>query len=348
MTEPESQHSEARDNAASSTPFHHTPKGFRNNHPSGWQRPSFWRWQQERWQQGVPKPPAGGWSFPQLHPDVIWLNANRTETSLTWIGHATFLLQIAGVNVLTDPHLSQRASPLSFLGPRRWMPPALDFQTLPHIDIVVVSHNHYDYLDTETVRRLNQQAGGPPKFFVPSGLKAWFAAKGIRQVLELDWWEVTEHLSLTMTFTPSQHWSARTAWDRNRSLWGGWRLDLHHAPRDFSFFFAGDTGYSKDFQEIRARLGAVQLAALPIGAYDPRWFMAASHVNPEEAVQIHLDLEAKQSVAMHWGTFVLTDEPLDEPPQRLRQALRARGIAEEEFVVMKHGETRREFDLPPR
>ncbi len=325
-------------------PSHHTAAGFRNNYASGWQRASFWRWQQERWQKGVPKAPAGGWRFPSVHPDVEWLAANRTASSLTWIGHATFLLQVGGLNVLTDPHLTQRASPLGFAGPRRWMPPALDFPSLPHIDLVVVSHNHYDHLDTETVRRLQQQPRGSPRFLVPLGLKAWFTAKGIHDVLELDWWEVTDHHALKVTFTPAQHWSARSAWDRNRSLWGGWRID--HA--DFSFFFAGDTGYSEDFADIRARLGPVQLAALPIGAYDPRWFMAASHVNPEEAVQIHLDLAATHSVAMHWGTFVLTDEPLDEPPHRLRLALHARGIAEDDFLVMKHGETRRGLGSQPR
>jgi len=318
-------------------PFHHVHDGFRNNYPSGWGRASFWRWQQERWRRGVPKTPREGWRFPSMQPDVDWLRANRTETSLTWIGHATFLYQHAGLNVLTDPHLTTRASPLGFTGPRRWMPPALGFHTLPRIDLVVLSHNHYDHLDTQTVQHLHRQAGGAPKFLVPLGLKAWFTGKGITDVLALDWWEVTDFHGLSVTFTPAQHWSARSLWDRNRSLWGGWRVD----HPDFSFFFAGDTGYSKDFVDIRTRLGPVDLAALPIGAYDPRWFMAASHVNPEEAVQIHLDLAARRSVAMHWGTFVLTDEPLDEPPHRLRRALHAQGLSEEDFVVFQHGETRR-------
>lgn len=318
-------------------PFHHVDGGFRNNYPSGWGRASFWRWQQERWRRGLPKIPPGGWRFPHRLPDVDWLRANRTESAVTWIGHATFLYQHAGVNVLTDPHLTARASPLGFAGPRRWMPPALDFPALPHIDLVVVSHNHYDHLDTATVQRLARQPLGAPKFLVPLGLKSWFAAKGIPDALELDWWEVTDFRGLTVTFTPAQHWSARSAWDRNRTLWGGWRLDHPTA----SFFFAGDTGYSQDFVDIRSRLGPVDLAALPIGAYDPRWFMATSHVNPEEAVQIHLDLEARRSIAMHWGTFVLTDEPLDEPPHRLRRALHARGLSDEDFAVLEHGETRR-------
>ena len=316
---------------------HHTAQGFRNNYPSGWHHGSFWQWQRERRRNGVPKPPPGGWRFPSVKPDHVWLGRNRTEATLTWLGHATILLQVGGLNIITDPHLTARASPLGFLGPKRWMPPSLTFQELPHIDLVVLSHNHYDHLDQTTVQRLNRQAGGPPKFFVPLGLKAWFKAHGIDHTLELDWWDIADFAALAVTFTPAQHWSARTLNDRNQTLWGGWRID-HPA---FKFFFAGDTGYSDDFRDIHSRLGPVDLAALPIGAYEPRWFMQASHVNPEEAVQIHRDLQATQSVAMHWGTFVLTDEPLDEPPRRLRQALHVQGLTEHDFWVLKHGETRR-------
>jgi N-acyl-phosphatidylethanolamine-hydrolysing phospholipase D len=321
----------------SERPTHHTPSGFRNNYPTGWHRGSFWRWQRERWAQGVPRPPPGGWRFPSLKPDLAWLSSNRETPCITWIGHATFLIQLGGLNILTDPHLTARASPLNFAGPQRWTPPALECHELPPIDLVVLSHNHYDHLDLGTVRHLSRQPGGAPKFLVPLGVKAWFAREGISDVLELDWWEVTDFGGLKITFTPAQHWSARTTWDRNRSLWGGWRLD--HS--NFSFFFAGDTGYSRDFHDIAARLGPVDLAALPIGAYEPRWFMRASHVNPEEAVQIHLDLKARRSVAMHWGTFVLTDEPLDQPPHHLRLALNAQGLTEEDFWILKHGEMRR-------
>ena len=289
------------------------------------------------WQQGVPKIPPGGWKFPSVRPDLGWLRQNRAESTLTWIGHATFLLQVGGVNILTDPHLTARASPSRLLGPKRWVPPALTLNQLPHIDLVVLSHNHYDHLDTETVRHLYRQPGGAPQFYVPLGLARWFASHGIPAVREHDWWQIGHHGELRLTFTPAQHWSARTVWDRNQTLWGGWRLDH---PR-LSFFFAGDTGYSQDFKDIRARLGPVDLAALPIGAYAPRWFMRASHVDPAEAVQIHLDLEARQSIAMHWGTFVLTDEPLDEPPHRLRAALRAQGLMDEVFRVMQHGEMQR-------
>jgi len=315
---------------------HHTATGFRNNYPSGWKRGSFWQWQRERWERGVPQPPPGGWRFPSEKPDVARLRDNRTATTLTWLGHATFLLQVGGLNVLTDPHLSARASPFQTIGPRRWMPPPLAMNELPHIDLVLLSHNHYDHLDAPTVARLARQPRGAPRFLVPLRLARWFTSRGIRTVDQLDWWETLTHGEARLTFTPVQHWSARTTWDRDRTLWGGWRLD-HPAS---SFFFAGDTGYSADFADIHARLGPVDLAALPIGAYEPRWFMQVMHVNPEEAVQIHLDLHARASVAMHWGTFVLTDEPLDEPPHRLRRALTAADLTERDFWIMRHGETR--------
>lgn len=314
---------------------HHTEHGFRNNYPGGWARSSFWKWQLERWRKGLPRIPASGWHFEARHPDVAWLRANRSVPALTWIGHATFLIQAGGLNVLTDPHLTERASPLKFAGPRRVMPPALGFGQLPHIDVVVVSHNHYDHLDEGTVKRLARQPGGSPRFFVPLGLKAWFAGRGVHDVVELDWWASAEFQGVRVTLAPVQHWSARSLWDRNETLWGGWRLDTDQG----SFFFAGDTGYSPDFKDIRARLGPVDIAMLPIGAYEPRWFMSVMHINPEEAVKIHRDLEAGHSVAMHWGTFVLTDEPLDEPPHRLAQALREAGIPHERFRVPKHGET---------
>jgi L-ascorbate metabolism protein UlaG (beta-lactamase superfamily) len=272
-----------------------------------------------------------------LKPDAGFLAANRSEPTLTWIGHATLLVQIGGVNLLTDPHFTERASPVGFAGPKRRVPPALSLAELPHIDAVVISHNHYDHLDAGTVRQLNRQAGGAPRFFVPLGLKAWFAQEGIDNVVELDWWEHIEHMGLDVHLVPVQHWSARTPWDRNRTLWGGWMVE-HPSLR---FFFAGDTGYSKDFADIRGRFGPIDLAAIPVGCYEPRWFMKANHVNPEESLQIHRDLGARRSVGIHWGTFRLTDERLDEPPQKLAQALAAAGVAQEEFFLMKHGELRR-------
>ncbi len=319
------------------TKSHHTPDGFRNNYIErlGNDSGSFWKWQWERWRDGLPKPPENGYGFQQVKPDVAWLKANRTATAATWIGHATVLLQVAGVNILTDPHLTERASPVSFAGPKRRVPPALDFETMPHIDMVVISHNHYDHLDEETVLRLSRQPGGSPRFFVPLGNKVWFADLGIRDVVEMDWWDRRDFKGLEVYFTPVQHWSARTPNDRFRTLWGGWYIK---AP-GWRAFFTGDTGYSRDFADIAARLGPVDFAMVPVGAYEPRRFMASQHVDPAEAIRIHRDLGARFTLGIHWGTFELTDEPLDEPPKRLARELAQAGLAPDVFAVVKHGQT---------
>jgi L-ascorbate metabolism protein UlaG (beta-lactamase superfamily) len=268
-------------------------------------------------------------------PEVAFLRANKSETTLTWIGHATVLLQIGGRNILTDPHLSERASPVSFAGPRRRVPPGLTLEQLPHVDAVVISHNHYDHLDADTITQLAAQAGGPPQFYVPLGLRRWFNELGIATVTELDWWESREMAGVKIHCVPVQHWSQRTLADRNQALWGGWVIE-HPALR---FFFTGDTGYSQDFKDIERRFGRFDVAAIPIGAYEPRWFMAPFHVNPAEAVQIHLDLKARYSLGIHWGTFEMTDEPLDEPPVVLERELSRLGIAPERFIVLRHGQT---------
>ncbi|HEY3304723.1 MAG TPA: MBL fold metallo-hydrolase [Candidatus Binatia bacterium] len=315
---------------------HHTPEGFRNLYPHA-EKGSFWKWKFEQWRDGVPSAPAGGWNFPLLKPDVAFLKSNRSADTLTWIGHESFLVQLGGLNILADPHLTERASPLSFAGPRRVVPPALDFADLPHIDIVVVSHNHYDHMDKETLARLAAQAGGPPRYFVGLGLKRWFEALDIQTADEFDWWDSRVVQGLTFHFVPVQHWSRRTPWDANKTLWGGWLIE---SP-NFRFFHAGDAGYSRDFADIRARFGPIDLAALPVGGYAPRWFMRIYHLDPDEAVTAHKDLGARFSVGMHWGTFTgLTDEPLDEPPKRLSEALKREGISSGNFFLMRHGETR--------
>lgn len=312
---------------------HHTPEGFRNNYPHEGHR-NFWKWKWEQLRDGLPKKPAGGYRFDVVrHANVAAL----ANPSVTWIGHATLLLRVGGLNILTDPHFSPRASPLAFAGPRRVVEPAFALDELPHIDAVLVSHSHYDHLDLASVQTLAGQRGGPPRFYVGLGLKPWFAGLGITNVEELDWWESHALESVRIHFVPAQHWSARTPWDRNRTLWGGYVVE----HPELRFFFAGDTGYSRDFLDIASRIGPVDLAAIPIGGYAPRWFMRVQHVDPAEAVQIHLDLGARQSVAIHWGTFDdLTDETLYEPPERLRAALAARGLPRESFWVLKHGETR--------
>lgn len=321
---------------------HRTAKGFRNNYLIGDIGGSFLKWQYERTRDGLPKPPANGYAFPVDTPDVAWIKANRSVPSATWIGHATMLVQMGGLNLLTDPVFSERASPLSFFGPQRKVRPGLDYAQLPHVDIVVISHNHYDHLDRASVLRLNAQAGGAPLFLVPLGIKPWMNDLGITNVRELDWWQSTQVQGMELTFVPVQHWSARGLTDRYQTLWGGWvARTTAAAARPFSLFFAGDTGYSKDFADIHARFDHFDLALLPIGAYEPRWFMARQHIDPAEAVQIHRDLHATQSLAIHWGTFELTDEPLDQPPRQLAQALRNAGVPAGEFAVLRHGELRR-------
>ncbi len=308
---------------------------FHNNYqdvvPGG-----FWRWQWERWRSGTPAVPEGGWRFPMRRPDLAYLATNRAQPTVTWIGHATVLLQLGGLNILTDPHFSERASPFSFIGPRRWVPPAIAIAELPHIDVVLVSHNHYDHLDDASVRALAKQAGGPPRFYVPLGLGEWCRRRGITAVTELAWWDARDDRALKIHLVPVQHWSARTPWDRNETLWGGFVLE----SGGMRVFFSGDTGYSRDFVEIGRRFAPFDLAILPIGAYEPRWFMGPQHIDPAEAVQIHKDLQARQSLGVHWGTFALSDEPLDEPPRALARALDAAHVNRTAFWVFEHGETR--------
>jgi N-acyl-phosphatidylethanolamine-hydrolysing phospholipase D len=315
---------------------HHTAEGFRNRYPHA-AKGSFWKWKFEQWRHGVPQMPAGGVAFPVRRPDVAFIRSNRSIDTLTWIGHASFLLQLDGLNILIDPHLTNRASPVSFAGPERITAPALNFADLPHIDVVVVSHNHYDHMDAETLMRLAAQAGGPPRYFVGLGLKRWFEARGIETAVELDWWDKRVVKGVTLHFVPTQHWSKRTLWDENQTLWGGWMIESAR----YRFFHAGDTGYSRDFADIHQRFGPIDLAALPVGGYAPRWFMEINHLDPEQAVAVHKDLRARFSVGMHWGTFAdLTDEPLDEPPKRLAQALDRDQISAQHFFLMQHGETR--------
>jgi L-ascorbate metabolism protein UlaG (beta-lactamase superfamily) len=271
-----------------------------------------------------------------LKPDLEPFRARGPEPRLAWFGHDTFLLSIGGVLVLTDPHLTGRASPVSFIGPHRYVPLPVRIEDLPRVDVVVISHNHYDHLDLGTVQRLNAQPGGAPQFLVPLGLKAWLAEAGIVRVIELDWWQHAAVGGLTLHLVPAQHFSARTPFDTDRTLWGGWIVD----HPSFRFYFAGDTGYGPLFKEIGRRFAPIDLAALPVGSYEPRWFMRSVHIDPEEAVQIHIDVGARRSVGMHWGTFQLTDEALDEPPRALAAALQQHGISAETFFVMQFGEVR--------
>jgi len=265
---------------------------------------------------------------PQRPPDP-----GPGEVVVTFIGHSTFLLQSEAANVLIDPVYSERASPVSFAGPRRARAPGVRFEDLPAITVVLVSHNHYDHCDLRTLKALEQRFS--PKLVTPLGNGGLLRRAGSTRVSELDWWQSVNLAGLTITLTPSQHFSARTPFDRNRALWGGFRIEAGRR----SILHAGDTGYGPHFREIAARLGPVDLALLPIGAYEPRWFMKDIHMNPAEAVQAHRELGAAESIAMHFGTFQLTPEAIDDPPRELARALQEQGIPGGRFRTLEVGES---------
>ena len=252
----------------------------------------------------------------ELSSDWQKLNLSEDDNYAIWIGHSTFLIKKNGVTILTDPIFSKRASPFKNIGPKRLIPPAIPLDAIPHIDIVTVSHNHYDHLDIYSLKKISKKH---PEaiFLVPAGDEKLLKRKKIKNVYNFDWWESIEHKGFVITFTPVQHWSKRSLFDRNKSLWGGWFFK----HKDYSLYHAGDTGYSKDFIDTKIKLGSPKYAFIPIGAYDPEWFMAESHVNPEDAVQIMLDLEAEKAFGMHWATFVLTDEDTIEPKIRLEKEI---------------------------
>ncbi len=250
---------------------------------------------------------------------------------VTFIGHATFLIQTAAGNILTDPMYSRRAGPLNLVGPRRVRPPAVLFDDLPPISLVLLSHNHYDHCDLATLRLLGERFD--PLVVTPLGNGALVRSSGVRRLEELDWWQDAKSSPLPITLTPAHHFSARSPLDRNRALWGGFML----VAGGTRILFAGDTAYAPFFHDIRCRFGPVNLALLPIGAYEPRWFMQSVHMNPAEAVQAHLDLEASESVGMHFGTFQMTTEGIDEPLRALEDARRAKNILPSQFRTLEFG-----------
>jgi N-acyl-phosphatidylethanolamine-hydrolysing phospholipase D len=327
--------------------LHRTADGFHNPDETPEEqgrrgRVALLRWQWERLWSDLPKKVPGGWRPPVTKPNLAPYRTPGPDPVFTWLGHDTFLLTIGGVVIATDPHLSERASPVTFAGPKRLVPPPVQVGELPHVDLVLVSHNHYDHMDRATLQGLQAQAGGPPLFIVPLGNLHWMTEQGIANVRELDWWEHVEFRGLTVHAVPAQHFSARTPFDTNRTLWSGFIVE--HPT--FRFYFAGDTGYGPLFKEIGRRFAPIDLAAIPIGAYEPRWFMQPVHADPAEAVKIHEDVGARRSVGMHWGTFQLTDEAMDEPPQALGAALTAAGIPRDAFFVMGFGETRHMAQRP--
>ena len=280
--------------------------------------------------------------FLRSTPSPAHPRADGDRMLATWIGHATFLLQIGGLNVLTDPMWGTRASPLSFVGPARWVPAAPSLGELPPIDIVVQSHNHYDHLDRSTVRTL-AELRPEATWFAPLGVAAILRRYGVPRVVELDWWESTTIGSAVLGCTPACHFSARGIRDRNATLWCGWSI----AAGGRRAYFAGDTGVHPEFGRIAERFGPFDLTMLPIGAYAPRWFMRPVHVSPVEAIAAYQTIRSAAPagrrsvmVAMHWGTFKLSDEPMDEPPRLAREEWERLGLPKDELWIPRHGETR--------
>ncbi len=301
------------------------------NPESAYRRTRLWhmlRWlatrRKQRWPRWVEDEP------PPAHPESV----APGELALTFVNHSTFLLQTDGLNVLTDPVWSERVSPVRWAGPRRVRAPGLAFERLPEVHLVMVSHSHYDHMDLATLRRLERHFR--PLFLTGLGNGRLLRSQGLRRVEELDWWQRFDTgAGVEVTMTPARHFSRRGLFDTNRSLWGGFLLQDGRR----TVYFAGDSAYGPHFAEIGRRTGGVDVSLLPIGAYEPRWFMRSNHVNPDEAVRVHLDVGSRQSVAMHFGTFQLTDEPIDEPVRALAEALARHGVPEQHFRVPRFGET---------
>ena len=315
-------------------PLHHVQGGFRNldpafSRPSGWAR---WTFIIRRGWQSITAPRH--FDAPRVANDGAALRAPSPPPSITWIGHATLLVQVDGLSVLTDPQWNDRAGPTSWLGAKRLSPPGLAFEALPRIDVVVISHDHYDHLDLPTVKRL--AAMHDPLFLVPLGLKAWFADNGMTHVEELDWWQEYRYRGVRFVCVPAQHFSQRSLWDASRRLWASWVI----AGSERRLYFGGDTGYFAGFKEAGRRLGPFDVAALAIGAYMPPAIMKWVHTTPEEAVAAFVDLDARVMLGVHWGTFDLAEEPLDEPPVRMLAEIRRRDIDPGRAWVPKIGETR--------
>lgn len=310
---------------------HHTAGGFRNPEARLRQQGEVRRWRKERKARRLPLPPEGGYD---AFISQWWQSADLSghQDALWWLGHACMMLRIRQRYTLIDPALSQRASPLQFYGPSRKTPVPLTIDRLPALDNLLITHNHYDHLDRQTVKEILQRFP-EVNIVVPLGLKAWFKQLGARHVSELDWWDDLSLTEMTIYGVPARHWSMRSLNNRNRSLWCGWVIQAGK----LNFWFTGDTGYSANLMEIPHRLGPFNLAALPIGAYAPRWFMQEQHMDPQQAVLLHQQLGCPLSVPIHWGVFELGDESLDSPPVELVQSVQESGLQPGKFSAWKIG-----------
>lgn len=329
----------------SQKPAHHTETGFRNPYLPVQKKSAFKflymrAFGDEKWADYQ----KDAHLVPIVQPEKNKIAHPAFDSlTVTWIGHSTVLLQIAEQNILTDPIFSERASPVSWAGPKRVTKTALSLGELPPIHHVIISHNHYDHLDAYTVKKLGNQ----PLWHVPLKLKEFFLEQGIdpSRIIEYDWYDTKKwdypssrgQQNFRVTATPSQHWSKRSLFDTMKTLWASWVIEINGKK----IWFGGDTGYnSVQFKEIGEKFGSIDFAMIPIGAYEPRWFMKGSHVNPEEAVMIHNDIHSLESMGIHWGCFPLTAEPIMDPTQKLKEAKSKVGLKQGKFEYWKIGQVR--------
>lgn len=257
--------------------------------------------------------------------------AGMGELRVTFINHSTVLLQFDSINILTDPVWSNRVSPVSFAGPIRYMPPGLILEQLPHIDMILLSHNHYDHMDIATLQLL--EAKYNPLILVPLGNKDFLNEQGMKNVIEMDWWNIHNVFDTEFHLVPASHFSGRGLSDRNKSLWGGFVFK----SKGGYIYFAGDSGMGSHFEEIGKKFGQMRFSMIPIGAYKPEWFMADVHISPKEAVEVHQLVNSKLSMAIHFGTFALADDGQNEPQIELKKELKVKGIESKVFLVPMHG-----------
>jgi L-ascorbate metabolism protein UlaG (beta-lactamase superfamily) len=282
----------------------------------------FRRWQRER----KAKQKNSSYQVPHVDkPEHTLLHMNRSHTLLSWIGHSTFVIQVNGTTIVTDPVWANRLGTV-----KRLSRPGIPLNDMPDVDIVLISHSHYDHLNFASIRKLK----GKPRIFVPMGLGRLFRKKRIENVVECTWWEEKRSNNITLTFVPAQHWTRRSLFDMNTSHWGGWIIQADGKP---TFYFAGDSGYFRGFKEIGDRF-LIDYALLPIGAYEPEWFMGPQHVTPEEAVQAFVDCKAKTFIPMHYGTFPLADDTPEEALDRLLAEWKRRQLDDERLKLLKLGE----------
>lgn len=301
----------------------------------------FRQWREERRR----KKKDYSYIIPNSPPQLDYLHANREEVSITWIGHSTFLIQYEGLNIVTDPVWA------NYMGfQRRLGAPGIPIKDMPDLDVLLISHSHYDHMHMASIRRLY---GPNTTIIVPIGLGRKMQRRGFRRVIELSWWEHVEFGNVRITFVPSQHWTRRTLFDTNTSHWGGYILEAVSADTAGAeetdgakskkrevVYFAGDSGYFQGFTEIGKRFD-IDIALMPIGAYEPEWFMTSQHTTPEEALQAFVDVKGKLMIPMHYGTFRLADDTAREALDRLEADRQLRGLPEEMIKILLHGETLR-------